>query len=75
MEALSCITKHTYIHTYILAFSFHVVVYYAVTQRSLCLMFHKSRDVTSLVLYIPVARMLNAPHDILDGAGESSSKI
>jgi len=38
-------------------------------------MFHKSRDVTSLVLYIPVARMLNAPHDILEGTGDSSSKI
>lgn len=61
--------------TYILTFSFHIVVYYAVTQRSLCLMLHKSRDVTSLVLYIPDARMLNAPHNILDGTSKSSSKI
>jgi hypothetical protein len=59
----------------ILTFSFHIVVYYAVTQRSLCLMVHKSRDVTSLVVYSPVARMSNASQDILDGTGESSSKI
>ena len=38
-------------------------------------MLHKSRDVTSLVLYIPDARMLNAPHDILDDTGDSPSKI
>jgi len=71
MEALSCITKHTYK----LTFSFHIVVYYAVTQRSLCLMFHKSRDVTSLVLYIPAARMLNAPCDILDGKQDLKIRV
>jgi hypothetical protein len=46
--------------TYVPTFSFHTVVYYTVTQRFLCLMFHKSRDITGLVLYIAVARMLNA---------------
>jgi hypothetical protein len=71
MKALCCITKHTFI----LTFSFHIVVCYAVTQRSLCLMFHKSHDVTSLVLYIPAARMFNAPYDILEGKQDLKLRV